>query len=305
MPDAASSAAVAPRMSRGRSLAWLAVAYAFAFVAAVATATALPGWNPVVVALAADVVATIAVFSFSVFLGNSSMYDPYWSVAPVPIVAYWAMAPGGAFAVPLRQLLVVLLVTAWGVRLTANQLARWHGLADEDFRYQEIRRKTGKLYWPASFFSIHLFPTGWVFLGLIAAWPALNGPARPLGVLDLVALVVTAGAVLVEAVADLQLRRFVRTRRDPAAVLDVGLWAWSRHPNYFGEVSFWWGLWLFGVAARPSWWWSVVGPLSITALFAFVSIPWMDRRMLARHPEWAGHMRRTSAFFPLPPRREA
>jgi steroid 5-alpha reductase family enzyme len=235
-------------------------------------------------------------------LDNSSMYDPYWSVAPIPIVLYWALAPGGSASVPLRQFLVVFLVAAWGVRLTANWAARWHGLGDEDFRYVEIRGKTGRLYWPASFFSIHLFPTAWVFLGLLSTWPALSGPARPPGWIDAAAVLVTGGAILVEGLSDLQLRRFMNSRREREAVLDTGLWAWSRHPNYFGEVMFWWGLWLFGYAARPSWAWTAVGPLSITMLFAFVSIPWMDRRMLARHPAWAPHMKRTSAFFPLPPR---
>jgi len=277
--------------------------YVLALVAALATGLALSGREPIVVALAADVVATAVVFAFSLVLDNSSMYDPYWSVAPIPIVLYWALAPGGAAALPLRQLLVILLVAAWGVRLTANWAARWHGLADEDFRYVEIRGKTGRFYWPASFFSIHLFPTAWVFLGLLSAWAALNGPARPLGWLDAAGVLITGGAIVIEGAADLQLRRFMRTRRDKEAVLDTGLWAWSRHPNYFGEVMFWWGLWLLGCAARPAWAWTAVGPLSITLLFAFVSIPWMDRRMLARHPAWAGHMRSTSAFFPLPRRR--
>jgi steroid 5-alpha reductase family enzyme len=291
-----------PVHSRGRGFAWVIGTYVLAALAALATAMALSGRDPIVVALAADVVATAVVFAFSLVLDNSSMYDPYWSVAPIPIVLYWALSPGGSASVPLRQFLVVFLVAAWGVRLTANWAARWHGLGDEDFRYVEIRGKTGRLYWPASFFSIHLFPTAWVFLGLLSTWPALSGPARPPGWIDAAAVLVTGGAILVEGLSDLQLRRFMSSRREREAVLDSGLWAWSRHPNYFGEVMFWWGLWLFGYAARPSWAWTAVGPLSITMLFAFVSIPWMDRRMLARHPAWAPHMKRTSAFFPLPPR---
>jgi steroid 5-alpha reductase family enzyme len=83
-------------------------------------------------------------------------------------------------------------------------------------------------------------------------------------------------------------------------VLDTGLWAVSRHPNYLGEVLFWWGLFLLGLAAGPGWGWTVVGPLAITALFAFVSVPWMDRRMLARHPAWAERLRRVPALLPFP-----
>ena len=115
----------------------------------------------------------------------------------------------------------------------------------------------------------------------------------------------TAGAIAIEALSDLQLRRFLRTRRDPSAVLDKGLWQFSRHPNYFGEVVFWWGLWLFGLAADPGWAWTVVGPVSITLLFLLVSVPWMDRRMLSRHPAWAARMKATSALVPWPRRRLA
>jgi steroid 5-alpha reductase family enzyme len=286
---------------RRRALAVVGLAYAVALAVALAAGWALRGRSPILVAALADVAATLVVFGFSVRHDNSSLYDPYWSVAPVPIAVYWAAgAPSG---LDLRAALVLLLVAAWGVRLTANWVARWHGLGDEDFRYAEIRGKTGRLYWPASLISIHLMPTAWVFLGLLPTWPALSGGGRPLGALDLLALVVTAGAIAIEAVSDLQLRRFVRTRRDPSAVLDEGLWRLSRHPNYFGEVTFWWGLWLFGVAADPRWAWTAVGPASITLLFLLVSLPWMDRRMLSRHPEWAAQMRATSALVPWPRRR--
>jgi steroid 5-alpha reductase family enzyme len=291
-----------PRHSRARSLAWLAGAYLLALVAALASGMALQGRNPILVALVADAVATVVVFAFSLTLDNSSMYDPYWSVAPIPIVVYWAMAPGGGDAVALRQALLVLLVAAWGLRLTANQLARWHGLGDEDYRYVDIRRKTGKLYWPASLVSLHFFPTAWVFLGLLAAWPALNGPGRPFGWLDVVGVAVTVGAIAIEAVSDLQLRRFMTSRRERGAMLDTGLWAWCRHPNYLGEMGFWWGLWILGYAAQPGWWWTAVGPLSITLLFVFISVPMKDRRMLANHPEWAARMKQIPAFLPFPRR---
>jgi steroid 5-alpha reductase family enzyme len=260
-----------------RVLAAVAVAYGAALLAAAATAAALAGHHPLLVTAAADVAATLVVFGFSVAFDNSSLYDPYWSVAPIPIALCWAAEP-----LSPRAWLVLLLVAAWGVRLTASCLLRWRSLADEDFRYVEIRARTGRLYWPASLVSIHLLPTAWVFLGLLPIYPALAGPGAPLGWLDLAAALVTGGAIAVEGLADLQLRRFLARRRRPEEVLDAGLWAVSRHPNYLGEVLFWWGLFLFGLAAGPGWGWTVVGPLSITALFTLVSVPWMNRRMQAR-----------------------
>jgi steroid 5-alpha reductase family enzyme len=278
-----------------RVLVTVAVAYGLALAAALSAAAALAGHHPLLVAAAADLTGTVVVFAFSVAFDNSSLYDPYWSVAPIPIALSWAAGPPSP-----RAWLVLLLVVAWGVRLTANCLMRWRSLADEDFRYVEIRARTGRLYWPASLVSIHLLPTAWVFLGLLPVYPALAGPGAPLGWLDLTAALVTGGAVAVEGIADLQLRRFLARRRRPEEVLDTGLWAVSRHPNYLGEVLFWWGLFLLGLAAGPGWGWTVVGPLAITALFAFVSVPWMDRRMLARHPAWAERLRRVPALLPFP-----
>jgi steroid 5-alpha reductase family enzyme len=274
--------------------------YAVALATALAVGRALFGQHPVVVAALADLAATAVVFAFSVAHDNSSFYDPYWSLAPIPIALYWAsLNPDGVEA---RQLVACLLVTLWGLRLTANWVARWRGVADEDFRYQEIRERTGRWYWPASFLSIHLMPTAWVFLGLLPLYPAMARPAPGFGALDVLATAVTASAIAVEAVADVQLRRFLRTRRDGEAVLHSGLWALSRHPNYFGEVLFWWGVFLYGLAAAPSWWWTAIGPLSITLLFVLVSVPWMDRRMLSRHPAWAEQLRRTSSLVPWPRR---
>jgi steroid 5-alpha reductase family enzyme len=284
---------------RARDLVIVALAYALALVVALAVGWALRDRHPILVAAAADLVATLIVFCFSVGCNNSSLYDPYWSVIPLPVAIYWASVgePG------LWQLLLLALVALWGARLTGNWAARWRGMRDEDFRYQEIRGRTGRLYWPASLFSIHILPTIWVFLGLLPLYPALVRPS-PMTALAIAAFMVTAAAIAIETIADQQLRAFLRARRDPEAVLDKGLWAYCRHPNYLGEVLFWWGLYLFGLAAEPAWAWSVVGPLSITLLFVFISVPWMDRRLLLRHPAWAQSMKSLPALLPWPRRQE-
>lgn len=294
-------AAAGERRSRGRVA--LAVTYAAALAVALAVGWALRARHPVLVAAAADVAATLVVFAFSVRHDNSSLYDPYWSVAPIPVALYWAALAGDGSGGGLRRAWLLAIVCVWGVRLTANQLGRWGGLADEDFRYVELRGRSGRWYWPLSLVGIHLAPTAWVFLGLLPAYPALARSVRPWTALDTAAAAVAGGAVLLEAVADRQLRRFVDARRDPAAVLDTGVWALCRHPNYLGEVMFWWGLYLSGVAAAPGWAWTLVGPLAITLLFVFVSVPWMDRRMAARHPAWIARLHEVPALLPWPRRR--
>jgi steroid 5-alpha reductase family enzyme len=282
--------------SRRAGALFVVVAYLAAALSALMVARALSGLHPIWVAAIADLVATAVVFAFSVLLDNSSVYDPYWSVAPVPIVVYWAASAGLCGA---RQVLIIALVVLWGARLTVNWAVRWRGPDDEDFRYAEIRAKTGRAYWPASFASIHLMPTVWVFLGLLPLHWALTRTG--FGVLDAVAAALTMLAIAIETIADLQLRRYLRSPHEPAGVLGTGLWGRCRHPNYLGEVLFWWGLFLFGVAASPTlgpWTLSIIGPMAITALFVFVSVPWMDRRMLARHPGWAEQMKKLPSLWP-------
>ena len=289
-----------PRWTRTQSFGWVVVAYVVALVAAWLTVRALPEMRPLWAALIADVVATLVVFAFSRVFSCSSIYDPYWSVAPIALVTFWLFYPE-VDPHPVRAGLVVFLVCWWGLRLTWNWARGWPGLHHEDWRYVEMQQKSGKLYPLADLFGIQLFPTFQVFAGCIGAWAALSLSARALGPLDALAAIVTAGAIIIETVADQQLRAFSKVK-EPGQILDHGLWAFSRHPNYFGEVGFWWGLALFGIAAVPSAWWVFIGPVAITAMFLGVSIPWLDRRSAERRPAYAEHMKRVSGFVPWFPK---
>jgi steroid 5-alpha reductase family enzyme len=288
---------------RGRAIALVVLAYVVAGAAALAVYRRLAGAHPLEAAAAADFAATVVVFAFSYFFDNSSFYDPYWSVAPPLIGLYWAGLPLGAGASVARQAMVLALVTAWAVRLTYNWLRGWTGLHHEDWRYVDMRAQSGRAYWVVSFLGIHLVPTIIVFLGCLSLYPALSTGTHAVGWLDLLAFVVTAAAILIETTADQQLRRFRATAPAPGSTLASGLWAYSRHPNYFGEALFWWGLFFFGVAADPAtWWWTIAGPLAVTLMFLFISIPMIDRRMLARRPDYAARMAHVSALVLWPPR---
>jgi steroid 5-alpha reductase family enzyme len=282
----------------GRRLAGASRAAGFAVVVATylgaggvawAVAAALHG-SPLLVALGADVAATLVVFAASMAVGNSSLYDPYWSVAPPVIVLAWTDHLGA------RPVIVDVLVLVWAIRLTANWALGWRGLGHEDWRYVQIREQNKAPWWLVSLTGIQLMPTLTVFAGLLGVWPAMK--SAPLNALDAVAAVVTVAAIAIETTADIQLHRFTGDPAHRGKIADRGLWSRSRHPNYLGEILFWWGLWLFGLAAAPSWWWTVAGPLLMVALFAFVSVPMMDRRSLARRPAYAEHMRRVPALLP-------
>ena len=282
-------------MSAGR--AWMVAAYAAALVGGgLAAALAPAGFSPLAVTLLADVVGTVVVFAFSVALRNSSMYDPYWSVAPIAVaVAWWWLLGGGGAA----GLLVVAVVSLWGVRLTANFLSGWDGTGHEDWRYRHIRATVGDLlYWPVSLAGIHLFPTVMVFGGLLPVWALLSTPDLRLTPGVLLGLAVSVAATGLEAAADRQLRRFQALRRDGQQILAEGVWSWCRHPNYLGEILFWWGLWLAAAAADPRHLWTGLGAVAITAMFQTISLPLIEGRMRERRERYGDIIRTSRALFP-------
>ncbi len=280
-----------------RSFAIVALAYAVALGAAVGVVHLVPSSSPVLAITLGNIVGTAVVFAFSRAFDNTSVYDPYWSVAPIVGALYLLIGPGAG---TVRGTLMVLLISAWGWRLTLNWARGWRGLMHEDWRYTDIRKLTGGACWWASAFGLHLFPT---LIVLIATLPVVQAFVSPkgFGLLDVVATLVTLGAIGIETLADEQLRQF--RARPSASVCNIGVWRYSRHPNYFGEVSFWFGMWLFGVAAGAPWW-VAVGPLAMTGLFLFASIPLMERHLASRRAGYEEHVRRTSMLIPLPPRRE-
>lgn len=292
-------------MGKGRALALVTLAY----VLAVAVAAAWLYWAPStgrlwLDTLIADVLATLVVFGFSRAYRNSSFYDAYWSVIPPLLLAYWwwqgpigTSGPGA-----LRCWLMAVVVGYWAVRLTANWAYGFPGLHHEDWRYPILREGAGRFEFLADLFGIHLFPTLQVFVGMLPAYVAATRPGDGLIWLAWLAFVVGVGAVTLELAADTQMRRFVAAHR--GQVMDRGLWAWSRHPNYLGEIGFWFSLALFGVAAAPrDAWWLFVGVALMVAMFLGASIPMMEKRSLERRPQYQSVIDRVPRLIPRPPRR--
>jgi steroid 5-alpha reductase family enzyme len=290
--------------SKARGLTRVGTAYVVAGMVGLWCGWWAGGYHPIATAFLADVAATVAIFCFSYTYGNSSFYDAYWSVAPLPIALYWffvaepVMATGGVSTT--RALLVFAAIAVWGCRLTYNWVRGWTGLDHEDWRYVKLREQTGSKYWLVSFVGLHLMPTLWVFGGLLPVWPAVAGGTRSLNMLDVFATLMAAGAIWIEARADKELLEFRRSNRKPGEILSSGVWSWSRHPNYFGEMSFWWSLYLFGLAADPDSAWMGIGALAITAMFRFISLPMMEERSLERRAGYAEYQRGSSLVVPWP-----
>ena len=249
----------------------------------------LPFWLSLFLA---DVAATLFTFAFSLIFRNASVYDPYWSVQPVLILASYAVFEKmsvGAF-------LALVAVTVWGIRLTANWAYTFRGIDSEDWRYTMLREKTGKWYFLVNLLGIHLVPTIVVYLcTLPAVFTFVYAPAFNPG--SSVFFSVSLFAVLWQGTADCQMHAF--RRRRTGGFLRTGLWRYSRHPNYLGEIVMWWAVGLAAVCLMPSRWWLLAGAVANSALFLFVSIPLADGHQ-ARKEGFEAYRAETRRLLPIP-----
>ncbi len=279
-----------------RDFGWIICAYVSALIIGASAAWFLAGTtngSTLTLALVADVAATVVIFGFGTYFRNSSFYDAYWSVAPVCLFVYWALGTN----VDLRGLLVGLLVLAWSIRLTHNWARGWQGLDHQDWRYVDLKVKTGRLYPLVDLFGIQMLPTLLVFAGCYPIWVVLAGDARPWSGLDLAWMMLGGGAVYLEYRADNVLRAFRLNPANAGQVLDKDVWSYVRHPNYTGELGFWLALGIAGFAAsgNPD---VFVGFTAILMLFVFISIPMIERRELANKPGYAAYRERCGALIP-------
>jgi steroid 5-alpha reductase family enzyme len=197
-----------------------------------------------------------------------------------------------------RALLVDVLVTVWGLRLAYHIGGRVRRTT-EDSRYRDWRLQWGRRAALYTYLQVFLLQG---FLLCVVALPILYVPTfefQGFRWLDGLGLCVWCFGLAFEAIADAQLATFVKTKR-PGQVMTSGLWRYSRHPNYFGEVTLWWGIYLI-VGSAPHGWLTFMGPLAITFLILKVSgIPLLEKKYDS-NPEFQIYKKQTSLFFPMPP----
>jgi steroid 5-alpha reductase family enzyme len=239
-------------------------------------------------------------WAVSLVLRDASIVDVFWGTGFV-FVAWtaYALADGSQD----RALLLALLVTAWGLRLTAHLAHRNLGKG-EDYRYAEMRRRHGDAWPLRSLFVVFWLQGALIWVVSLPVQVAMADPTPAgLGPLDWVGTAVWAVGLTFEAVGDWQLSRFKADPANRGKVMDRGLWRYTRHPNYFGDFCVWWGIWLVALAAGSTWW-TVVGPTVMSVLLIRVSgVALLERSLSRRREGYADYVARTSAFFPRPPRR--
>lgn len=256
----------------------------------------------------ADVVATVVTWAFGLMYKNVSVYDPYWSVLPPVMLTLWAFHTGTC---GLAGILLLIAVWYWGIRLTGNWAFTFKNLDTEDWRYTKYRiEQKPFIFQIINFFGLNLMPTIVVFLAMLPALDLLGGVymstdnscaltnvASTCNWLTIVGFLICIAAVTIQLVADTQRHRFARAHK--GEVCNVGLWKRGRHPNYFGEVLMWWGVWVMYASAAPFEMplYDLIGPVAMTCLFLFISIPLMEKRQLQNKPGYAEYKKKTRIFI--------
>jgi steroid 5-alpha reductase family enzyme len=243
-----------------------------------------------------------AVWIASLPLRDASLADRAWALLVALPALVYALHLGTGWSATDRATWMFVLLGLWAVRLAAHITWRNWGHA-EDRRYAAMRQAHGRGFAVRSLFTVFLLQA---VLAWVVSWPLLAGAGHPrgFGIWDLIGATLALAGIVFETVADAQLARF---RADPASrgqVLRHGLWRWSRHPNYFGEACGWWGLGCMalaggGLAAA----WALASPVLMTFLLLKVSgVSLLEQDIGERRPGYADYVRRTSSFFPRPPR---
>jgi steroid 5-alpha reductase family enzyme len=236
----------------------------------------------------------LCLWAASLILKDASIADIFWGLGFV-VVAWISFARGGGY-LP-RKILITILVTLWGLRL-AYHIGRRNRGRGEDLRYRAWRAKYAQQFWWVSLFTV--FGLQGVLLWLVSlALQAGQIPSLPAGPtwLDGLGLLVWIVGFVFEAVGDRQLARFKSDPENKGKVMNRGLWAYTRHPNYFGESLMWWGIFLITLSTGQ--WWTLISPLVITFLLLKVSgVTLLEKTIVDRRPKYRDYKERTSAFIP-------
>jgi steroid 5-alpha reductase family enzyme len=252
-------------------------------------------WGTYLLSLAVILVAGVVTWLISLARKDVSIVDSLWSLMFLLGAGSYLLL-GGPQGV--RATVVMVLLAAWSLRLAAYITVRNHGEA-EDRRYQAIRENNQPHFWFKSLyivFGLQGFLAWVICLPVIAA---VSGQTPP-GPLDYAGVALWVVGMFFEVIGDYQLSRF-RRNAAPGAVLDTGLWRYTRHPNYFGEAVLWWGFYLMAASAGA--WWTVFAPLLMTFLLVRVSgVALLEKDIAQRRPAYRDYIRQTNAFLPWRPR---
>lgn len=241
----------------------------------------------------ADVLATVVVYVFGLIYKNSSFYDPYWSITPLVFVVLYICHKQ---CFNFTNLLFLLVFGFWAIRLTVNWATTFHSVSKEDWRYEMYRENNSKAMWHfLNFTGINMMPTLFVFAGMLPALFMIEKNAE-FNAFAVVGAAVILFGTLLELFADIDMHTHLKSE-ESKKVCRVGLWKYSRHPNYLGEITVWFGVYFMQLAVDTERFYTFFGAVAILCLFVFVSIPMMEKRQRTRRADYADYVKETSMLL--------
>ncbi len=238
------------------------------------------------------------IWLISLVIKDSSIVDIFWGSGFVVLAWFYNFASDGYGT---RQLLLAIIVTLWGLRLSGY--IGWRNIGKgEDFRYQKWRAEAGRSWWWKSYFRVYVLQG--VILWIVAS-PLLAAnfyDTNHLNLMDFVGVLLWAIGLFFETVGDYQLAHFKANPANKGKVMDQGLWRYTRHPNYFGDAVVWWGFWAIALAAGG--FWTIYSPIIMTFFLMKVSgVALLEKTLIESKPQYADYIQRTNAFFPGSPKK--
>ena len=248
-------------------------------------------WN----ILIANVVSTIVIYIIGCIYKTASIYDPYWSIQTVVIyiclMIYYK-------TINVGNVIFLICILFWAIRLTYNFIHEFNDISYIDWRYKMLKEKTNKLYPIVNLLGIHLVPTLIVYFASIPSFLyVINN--NDFELINVVGLLIMVLATLLELISDYNMIQFKKVRKDKNEIINIGLWKYSRHPNYLGEILFWYGVALTFILSNVSLWYVIIGAILNTLLFVFISIPMAENHLSSYKENYSDYKQNTRMLLPL------
>lgn len=251
--------------------------------------------NPIATMLIADIIMTLIVFLVGSVLKNASLYDPYWSVIPPFILIIWIVFYFKT--VNFASILLLVSIFFWAIRLTVNWWKNWKGFEFQDWRYDSLKERNERIYPITNLFGIHLIPTLVVYIQMINVYKTLE--IASVNLIFIIGFIIAIIAPVLQYVSDKQMDAFRLENKGKNKTIDVGIWRFSRHPNYFGEILFWLGIYVMYISNTMRIDINIIYPIFMILLFLLISIPMMENK-LKKRPGYIAYQSEVSVLIPLP-----
>ena len=253
-------------------------------------------YRQLIIIFISNVISTIVIWFIGVLINTASIYDPYWSVQ-TPVIFICLLIKYENLNV--GNLIYLELILFWAIRLTYNYTKSFHDISYIDWRYKQIKETTGKLYQIVNLLGICMVPTIIVYVASIPSFLFVMDNLN-LEYIQIIGYVIIFVSVCIEMKADNDLHEYKKTRNDRNEIIQIGLWKYSRHPNYFGEICFWYGVaFVYIFCDIKNNWYYIFGAILDNALFLGISIPLAEKNLMKYKEGYEEYKKNTSMLIPI------